>query len=169
MSKYATRGVLVVGLGAAAVAAVVAVGAAHAEGHRGDGFGRAGGGDRGARLERMFERADQNGDGVVTMAEIQQSRASTFAEIDVDADGGVTAEELVAWRMTNRAERAVARFDDNGDGVLSLEEFPFRGDRMARFDLNEDGEITRAELELVREMRGGRGGARWRDGDGALD
>ncbi|OWY72896.1 hypothetical protein B7486_00715 [cyanobacterium TDX16] len=45
-----------------------------------------------------------------------------------------------------RFERFFARFDEDGNGSVSRDEFPGRPERFDRLDLNRDGEIERDEL-----------------------
>ena len=93
---------------------------------------------------RRFEEADLDGDGIVTQAEMTQhheARAAEhekerlakrdkkmarlnehFAELDLNGDGGVTAEE---------AKQAIFnRLDKNGDGYISADEAKPHRDRM---------------------------------------
>lgn len=164
MNKTTARAIALGTVASIAVGAVAFAQFGPRGGH--GGFGERGErGDRGARIEMLFERADLNGDGALTMAEIEAARAEVFAEMDADGSGGVDAAELAEWRIRQTAERAVSRRDADGDGVLSLDEIPFRAERLARFDLDENGEITRTELEAAMERgRFGRGGRR--DGGG---
>ena len=91
---------------------------------------------RGPGKRNMFERADLDGDGIVTEQELQthfsdrakkhqqsqqahmeemQSRMSAhFARMDINDDGGVTADEA---RLA-----AFHRMDENGDGFISIDE-----------------------------------------------
>ncbi len=114
---------------------------------------------RGARLEAMFDEVDIDKDGVLTTEEIDGFKAIRFAAMDANADGQVAPDELVAYRMMQRAKRQIARMDQNDDGLLSLEEMPDRTPPFARFDLDQNGSVTKAELEIARDsMRGGRRG-----------
>jgi hypothetical protein len=64
--------------------------------------------ERRARAEERYRSADTNGDGALDLAEAQQGMprmAEHFAEIDADADGLVTREELQAAMLARRAER----------------------------------------------------------------
>ena len=136
-------------------AAVVAV-PVFADQH-GKGPGHGPRGERGA--PPSFESLDTNGDGVLTLEEIQAPRVERFNEMDADGDGFVTAEEI----MAHMAAQMIARQDENGDGKLSIDEM--RGpdfSRMFRFmDENGDGQITQEEwdagMEAGRHFRGGHG------------
>lgn len=173
-------------LGVAALTAIVAAGAvAVADQHRGGerhGWGRHHAehgrydGPRGEMRGRwgryrsetmmaMFEQADADGDGGLSAAEIEAARAARFAEMDADGSGGVDAAELAMWRIKQRAEREIKRRDANSDGVLQLDELPNRGARLMRFDLDENGVVTKTELQLAQGRRGGREMERgWRRG-----
>jgi hypothetical protein len=59
--------------------------------------GGPGGGDRsGFRGGGGFARADADGDGVVTRAEVETQTRDRFERLDADGDGTVTRDELVA-------------------------------------------------------------------------
>lgn len=108
----------------------------------------------------LFNEVDADKDGSVTTAEIEGFKANRFAAMDANSDGQVDAQELVNFRMLQRAKRQIARMDKNDDGVLSLEELPDRTPPFARFDLDENGVVTQAELDIAskamgRRMRGG--------------
>ncbi|MBO6789660.1 MAG: EF-hand domain-containing protein [Dinoroseobacter sp.] len=141
------------------------------------GQGRGGDGPRGGGVN--FERLDLNGDGSVTVAELEGQGAARFAEIDADGDGMATVEELIksaelrrSQRLVDRATRLIERADTDGDGMISQAEMEAaqedrgrRGEPGARFfrlfDDNEDGVVTKDEFETARavllERRGGTG------------
>lgn len=185
------RKILLIGA-AVAVVGAAAVATAHMKGHHGgewrhggghgyghhmDGgehYGRGGGrgwregrrrgGRMGARLNELFETADADGDGGLSTEELANARTARFEAMDADASGAVSAEELAAYRMKRRAARWIARRDDNSDGELSLDEMPDPSRRLSRFDLNEDGVVTRTEVRIAApgllergERRRGRG------------
>jgi EF hand len=134
-----------------------------------DGWGRHhGGGHRGAGAILLFEQFDTNQDGRVTQAEIDQARQSRLAEFDQNGDGSLSLEEYQALWMDAMRERMVDRFqahDDDGDAVITVEEFAEPYDRMvSRLDRNGDGALTPDELHRHGE-RGGRDGDHERDGD----
>lgn len=145
---------LLLASGTLALGAAVFAGASVA-----DGWGRHhGGGHHGGGAMRLFEQFDANQDGRLTQAEIDQVRQSRLAEFDQDGDGSLSLEEYQALWMDAMRERMVDRFqahDDDGDGMITAEEFGQPFDRMvSRFDQNGDGEVT---LDEVRR-RGERGG-----------
>ena len=152
-----------------AVASTAVIATAH---DRGDGPRNGRGGP-----EALMERFDTNGDGQITMEEIQAAAVARFAEADANDDGQLSAEEMSAaadaQREERRAERQAERIakriekaDTNGDGVLNLEEAVAAGsDRIERLfdrlDDDEDGVITQAELEDAKGRFGrGRHGKR---------
>ncbi len=84
---------------------------------------------------RAWERADANGDGVLTREEVRRMPrlARYFDAIDGDRDGVITGGEVRAWRESQKLRRRTV---------------PARGvDEILKLaDINGDGEITRAEL-----------------------
>ncbi|MEM7319290.1 MAG: calcium-binding protein, partial [Pseudomonadota bacterium] len=67
-----------------------------------------------------FEELDANGDGEITMAELEARQAARFAAADTDGDGKLTAAELTARanaRVEKRVNKMLERHDANGDGA----------------------------------------------------
>lgn len=117
----------------------------------------------------IFERLDADGDGAVSLAELEAMRAARFAQTDADGDGRLDRDELLA-RAGHRADRMIERLDSDGDGAITAEEFaaaragrggPDPARVIARFDTDGDGALTRAEFDAglarMREHRGMRG------------
>lgn len=52
----------------------------------------------GERMERRFQRMDLDGDGRVTKAESTQVARKWFEAVDKNGDGGITVGELQQWR-----------------------------------------------------------------------
>ena len=132
---------------------VVAAGAASADGHRGE--------------RPDFATLDLNGDGMLSLEELQNQGEARFAAADTNGDGGLSAEELIAAagaRAAERAEQMIERHDENGDGVLQIDEMPRPGDRADRMfdrvDADEDGLISEAEFEAAKDRMGERRGGR---------
>ena len=169
-------------LGALAVAALAAVaipmsaeaasgkdGWFHGRGDR-DGMREHGGqggmggqdGPRGAMAARMMERFDTDKDGKVTQAEIDAVQAQRFAGANTDGQPGVTIAEFEPAFWGERREmmvRAFQRLDQDGDGVVTEEEFNRpTAEMVSRMDRNDDGALSRDD-------RGGRHGD-GRHGDG---
>ncbi len=88
--------------------------------------------------------------GPITKKEAEKRWKERFAAFDLNHDGKVTADELVAWQEKKRAERRrkmaarhLQRFDANGDGVVTAKEFrAFHERRFKEADENGDGVIT---------------------------
>lgn len=120
-------------------------------------------------------RGDTNGDGSVTLAEMQQKLSDRFQKLDTNRDGKVTQAE----REARRAERAGKRggggddgrrhgrghggghggrggdrfagIDADHDGTITLAEFTAPAvQRMQRADANRDGKVTREEFAAHR-------------------
>jgi hypothetical protein len=119
-------------------------------------------------------RGDANGDGAVTLAEMQQSLAERFQKLDANHDGKVTQAERDARRAEHagkrgdgdhgrghgrghggrHGERGGDRFggiDADHDGTITLAEFTAPAvQRMQRADANRDGKVTREEFAAYR-------------------
>jgi Ca2+-binding EF-hand superfamily protein len=118
------------------------------------------------------DRFDPNGDGKVTVTELQQKSAERFKRMDANSDGTISKAEIDAahaQRAERRAHRGgpgggdrLARLDSDGNGVISLAEFNAGTTHMMqRLDTDKDGEISRDEFASARKGFRGRhhGGA----------
>jgi hypothetical protein len=99
-------------------------------GDRGDHFGRKGGWDRrdgyGPRggmaahagfMRLMFILADTDGDGALSLEEVQAVHARIFKAVDADGDGKATPEEIRSFfRSLQGGGRDRDRDDDEDDG-----------------------------------------------------
>jgi len=110
----------------------------------------------------MFQRLDQNGDGVLTADEVPEERQRFFDRMmqraDQNQDGKLTKEEFTAGLNMDgggqrlmrggrfNAERMFERLDSNGDGKITPDEIPQQAQRMMQLDRNGDGVLTREEL-----------------------
>jgi Ca2+-binding EF-hand superfamily protein len=79
--------------------------------------------------------------------------AARLSSADLDHDGHITARELAHYRA-RQVRRSFERLDVNRDGKLELAELPapLRA-RLASFDRDGDGVITRHELAVARNTR----------------
>lgn len=73
------------------------------------------------KAEKKFKAADANGDGRVTMDEINGKKLSVAKGADQNKDGVITWDEYKAHSAKN-VEKRLAKNDTNGDGMLSKDE-----------------------------------------------
>ncbi|MDG5751826.1 hypothetical protein P8R33_11965 [Qipengyuania sp. XHP0211] len=115
-----------------------------------------------ARSAERFARMDSNSDGVLNHADRQAKMAEHFARIDADNDGEVTQAEMQAAHETRRAKRAERMAER---GVERTERMNRRGgnraermaERFAAADTDNSGGLTMAEMQAMHEARGERG------------
>jgi Ca2+-binding EF-hand superfamily protein len=87
------------------------------------------------RFDRIFQRYDRNGDGVIDASDV---------------------EAVVTERVAYASKRFLHRFDQNRDGKVSADEFNrFAKERFAFFDVNDDGKITEDEWPPALRGAGG--------------
>lgn len=108
-----------------------------------------------ATQDSQFAGADKNNDGIITRDEFKLARAARFDTMDLDKDGFLSREELVAaapnFRARMMATSSFPSFDKNGDGRVSRDEFtsaPTPGFDYA--DANGDGVISASEAAAAR-------------------
>ncbi len=112
----------------------------------------------------IFETFDTNADGSLKQAEVDQFRSDRLAKFDTSGDGQLTLEEYQAlWldAMRERMVDAFQRLDDDGDAVITREEFlePF-AQLVQRLDRDADGMVTQEEMRAQREEFRDRRGVR---------
>ncbi len=120
---------------------------------------------------RMLDRWDVDGDGAVTLEEFLDSTDHRFEAADADDDGIVTEDEfseIAEGRGERRGMRFLARLDTDNDGKLSLEEatqpvLKRATRRFERADADDDGSITAEEAGKFGGRRAGRHAGRFTD------
>ena len=118
----------------------------------------------GVLADIVLKQFDTNGDAKIDTGEWQAGITASFAEMDADGDGRITAEEMdavgagVGKEIGEAAGAVVAKLikgllltmDADKDGVVSRDEFAkATGELFAKLDTNRDAELTRAELLLL--------------------
>ncbi|GAB4352808.1 MAG: hypothetical protein Kow0026_10590 [Oricola sp.] len=105
----------------------------------------------------LFQAGDTNGNGRLDPDEISAMRTRAFERADANGDGMITRaeQEKAAAHRTRRADMArmmgeqqIDRYDADGDGNISFAEFqaaPRPG--FALVDINSDGAIDRSEMD----------------------
>ena len=143
------NGLLVAALVAAGALSMTAIAGGGHGGHRGGGHGK-----------MFMEKADTDGNGALSTAELNAFNLARAQEMDLNKDNSVTAEEMKAFREQQRAKRAaerMARLDANKDGKVSVQELAdSRGQWLAKLDADNNGEVTVEEMKAGRHHRGHR-------------
>lgn len=122
-------------------------------------------------VARLFQAADLNQSGALTPSEAKAYMGSILISKDSDDDGALTLAEFQLWdagffaiaqqaghadAYNARKEDIFRRWDVNGDGSLTLEEFHERvGQEFAAVPSREQGRMTAEEftnVAFVREM-----------------
>ena len=116
------------------------------------------------RAERMKRLYDTDGDGKVTLAEINADQARMFTALDVDGDKSMSVDEIRRRGRSLQIFRTTTLFDlldTNGDGKLSVAEIQAPSKRwFKRYDKNANGILEDDENPAGRRPGGGRGGHR---------
>ena len=101
------------------------------------------------RINRMIKRADLNGDGKISESEMARGLAVTFAVLDIDKDGALSASEVSGAKATMKAHRKQAK--SAGEGRVHFVKFPAKkvSKRFDAIDTNRDGKLSESELSSV--------------------
>jgi Ca2+-binding EF-hand superfamily protein len=98
---------------------------------------------------KAFGKADGDGDGKVTAAELQPLAERRFARLDVDKNGAVSTGEIDAAltrALERRRDRLMARLDADKNGAVSRAELDRYVEQMvASADGNHDGGLSLEE------------------------
>jgi len=121
---------------------------------------------KGPRASGYFSKADADGNGQLSRAEVAKALprlASKFDSIDSNKDGQLSRGELRAWARAHKGQRraqAADRFrhaDTDGDGAISRAEAEKHAPRLAKkfgqIDIDKDGKLTQDELRAYREAK----------------
>ena len=116
--------------------------------------------------QEMMQRYDADKDGKLTQAEIDQNRAQTYAEFDADKNAGLSLDEFRNLWLKQNEERMVREFqffDKDGNGQLTLDEYKAPlASMVAERDRNGDGALSPED----RPRRGEGRRHRWGNGEG---
>ena len=107
--------------------------------------------NRGPSPRQMFERADANNDGKLTLEEMLLQSSTRFDKSDANGDGEISVEEMTAAiqreRDERRARRRMKRLDFNGDGKVTKDEITTRAKkRFSMMDRDDNGVVEKSEL-----------------------
>jgi hypothetical protein len=149
---------LFIALGAAGVFGFIAVAdSAFADRKRGHGMHRDGHhhGMMGRQFRSMAERYDLNQDGEITQEEIDQNRAEWHAEFSGDDDAMTLEQFQDLWLRARHRQmvREFQRFDRDGDGRITLEEYQRpMADFVERFDRTGSQSLSRDDFQRRGKM-----------------
>ncbi len=100
-------------------------------------------------MQKLLKTVDADGDGAVTLAEIEDFKAAQLSSADSDADGALNIEEFdTIYRALTRSRMVdmFQDFDEDGDGVISTAELDDRVNSIVeRMDRNGDGALTQED------------------------
>ncbi|OOY28483.1 hypothetical protein BMI90_07360 [Thioclava sp. L04-15] len=91
--------------------------------------------------DQFMQAWDLNGDGIATLAELQEMRGNVFASFDANDDGVLDAEEYVLFDEARAAD--VANYQDDQRAQMQK---VADGMSLAASDLDADGRVSREEF-----------------------
>lgn len=105
----------------------------------------------------VFERADANRDGLITLAEFKASRTQQFDRFDRNGDGSISQADvgrIAQFRpeIGQRLNMLIQTADANQDRRVTKAEFAAApAPIFERADTNRDGVVSKSELEVLRQ------------------
>ncbi|MHC4848366.1 MAG: EF-hand domain-containing protein [Planctomycetota bacterium] len=122
------------------------------------------------QVEATLKRLDKNGDGKIGGDEIPTKGAAFWKRMDRNRDGAIDSVELTAAfeargggrdRGNNMGKR-ILKMDADKDGKVSQAEWKGPAEAFARFDGDNDGFLTKKEIDAGAKRMRRRGG--WKNG-----
>jgi hypothetical protein len=120
-----------------------------------------------------FDDLDLDGDGEITVAEMETTGGVRFGKVDTDSDGLISGAELVAFGQDKAEKRAavmIEKFDTDKDGKLSAQELEARGKgrggkflrkkMVKHFDKDGNGTLSKDEYKVAVEKMQKRSGGK---------
>lgn len=110
------------------------------------------------RTKQQFTRTDQDGDGELTAAELTKMsvgsrRVASIGEGETSADQEARRARAQK-RLEIRAQEMLEKFDTDGTGGLSVEEYTkSRVEALQKLDADKDGKVSREEMREGRANR----------------
>jgi Ca2+-binding EF-hand superfamily protein len=105
-------------------------------------------------IQHFIKRVDLNGDGKVSMSELEQALSQTFQVVDANHDGALTSDEIAgqksvlkAYNKQLKADKANASTGERYVKLISLPKAAMKN--FAKIDTNGDGVISKAELDAA--------------------
>lgn len=107
-----------------------------------------------------FAKADKDGDGKVSVSELDQRHREFLAKADADKDGFISEAEMEAFHEAKKAEMKAKMFPDaDKNGYVDRREFDDAARaRFTELDKNGDGRLTEDEMRAGHRRGHGPGG-----------
>jgi Ca2+-binding EF-hand superfamily protein len=97
----------------------------------------------------------------MTPQDREKFQAELFKALDTDHNGQLSEVEFgkaMETAHTLMKTQMFTKFDKNGDGVLTKDEFPPFVQKMTALDTNKDGTVTCDEMKAARAAKGAQTG-----------
>jgi Ca2+-binding EF-hand superfamily protein len=112
--------------------------------------------DKYERVEKMFERHDEDKDGHISKDEMPMRWSEHMGRVDTDKDGKISKEEAKAGHDKMKAEHLTSfmmKLDSDSNGELSKEEVTaFVLSKFEKADKDSNGSLTTDEISEARGM-----------------